>query len=323
MFGQNLYTSDGIYIGQKDELISRCVKGFSGNSVNLNGANVEVYQYCSCVIGNVYPNISSDDIITYMSEENGFEKILYQDDNLKLMIECFQNFVEIEDGFSMSQIDASDYLLERSKEECVKTVIEEDPNFPEEIAVEYCDCFMDKITAEDYTFGQLMEVEDINSVAFNEIAVTCMDDILKGYDKISQTNQDVTGEKSISTVPIIDVFNNGYKVKLSIGGIDKYYLIDTGSTNVVIDRNVERELLIEGIISKDNYTDKVLLTLANNEIVEAQNLIINNIHIGDYYVNNVTVSVVENGSLLCGKEFLDKFSEWIIDKKNKKLILRK
>ncbi len=63
--------------------------------------------------------------------------------------------------------------------------------------------------------------------------------------------------------------------------------------------------------------------MANNKKIKGQYIKINNITVGDYKVNNVIISVVEEGSLLCGKSFLDKFKKWEIDMPNKTLILFK
>jgi predicted aspartyl protease len=50
---------------------------------------------------------------------------------------------------------------------------------------------------------------------------------------------------------------------------------------------------------------------------------VDNITIGDYVLNNVVIAVIDEGSLLCGKSFLDKFKKWELDKENNFLILYK
>ena len=63
--------------------------------------------------------------------------------------------------------------------------------------------------------------------------------------------------------------------------------------------------------------------MANNEKVEGQMVKVDNITIGDFTLNNVIIGIIDGGSLLCGKSFLDKFKKWEIDEKNKVLILYK
>ena len=80
---------------------------------------------------------------------------------------------------------------------------------------------------------------------------------------------------------------------------------------------------MNGTLKKDSYLGEKPYTLANNDVVVAQMVILKNIKIGDYTVNNVKAAVINNASLLCGISFLSKFSNWMIDPKNSKLILMK
>ena len=82
-------------------------------------------------------------------------------------------------------------------------------------------------------------------------------------------------------------------------------------------------LFRSGILKEDNYLEKTHYSLANNQTVSAQKIKINNVNIGDYTVNNLTVAILDEGSLLCGKSFLDKFSRWEINKEEKVIILYK
>ena len=92
---------------------------------------------------------------------------------------------------------------------------------------------------------------------------------------------------------------------------------------MLVDRDTERELLLNGVFKKENYLNKTEYTLANNQTVKGQKIKVDNIVIGDYTLKNVVIAVIDEGSLLCGKSFLDKFKKWEIDKQNKVLILYK
>ena len=76
-------------------------------------------------------------------------------------------------------------------------------------------------------------------------------------------------------------------------------------------------------MKRENYLRKTEYTLANNQTIQAQMVIVDNITIGDYVLNNVVIAIIDEGSLLCGKSFLDKFKNWEIDKQNNFLILYK
>jgi len=76
-------------------------------------------------------------------------------------------------------------------------------------------------------------------------------------------------------------------------------------------------------LKRENYLSKTEYNLANNQTVLAQEVKVDNITIGDYTLNNVVIAIIDEGSLLCGKSFLDKFKKWEIDKQNNFLILYK
>jgi predicted aspartyl protease len=50
-------------------------------------------------------------------------------------------------------------------------------------------------------------------------------------------------------------------------------------------------------------------------------VLIREVVIGDCRVENVTAAVVEGGSLLCGRSFLDRFSHWEISGSSGELLL--
>jgi clan AA aspartic protease (TIGR02281 family) len=120
---------------------------------------------------------------------------------------------------------------------------------------------------------------------------------------------------------LVNYYEQGYKVKISIDGISKYYLLDTGASNLIINRDVERDLLINGSLTKKDYLGTELYSLANNQNVTAQLVRLNNIKIGEYVVNNVTAAIIDDGSLLCGIGLLEKFRKWELDNGEEMLIL--
>ena len=71
------------------------------------------------------------------------------------------------------------------------------------------------------------------------------------------------------------------------------------------------------------FENKTEYTLANNQTVKGNMVKVDNIVIGDYTLNNVVIAIIDEGSLLCGKSFLDKFKKWEIDRQNNVLILYK
>jgi clan AA aspartic protease (TIGR02281 family) len=213
---------------------------------------------------------------------------------------------------------------------CVNEIMndkERNPIWTKELAEEYCTCAISKLLSAGYTYKDILDIEDENSTSFNEIALPCVTEVLKTSTELKSSNSynvnDIKGGTYRSIIPLVDYLEQGYKIKINISGVIKYYLFDTGASDLLINRDTERELLLKGVLKKENYLYKTEYTLANSQIVKAQMIKLDNIIIGDYTLNNVTVAIIDEGSLLCGKSFLDKFKNWEIDKQNKVLILYK
>ena len=100
-------------------------------------------------------------------------------------------------------------------------------------------------------------------------------------------------------------------------------MFDTGATDLTIDSDTERELLLNGTIKRADYIGEKEYELADGKTVTGQIVKVNKITIGNYTVNNVTIAVLKNGSLLCGKSFLDKFKKWELNKDKMELVLYK
>ena len=135
------------------------------------------------------------------------------------------------------------------------------------------------------------------------------------------TSQDITGNAFSSEIVLIDYLGLGFKIKIDIDGITKYFLFDTGAADLIIDRDFERDLLINGSGNKDSYLGKNIYIMANNEEVEADMLKVNRLKLGDYMINNVIVAVIDEGGMLCGKSLFDKFRTWKFYENDRKLVV--
>jgi hypothetical protein len=64
--------------------------------------------------------------------------------------------------------------------------------------------------------------------------------------------------------------------------------------------------------------------MANGTIDTCRKYVVNNIRIGKFFVNNVTVAVTDKGKrIIAGKSLLNKFSTWILNNQNSTLVLSK
>jgi clan AA aspartic protease (TIGR02281 family) len=326
---QQVKLKDGVTLGERNDFISTCTKGADKELMNINGLEIEIYKYCACVCDNLVPTLNSWEIEKAAKEDKLMELFL-QDKNLEILMNCLEGNFEIADDYEYGNLDNPE-LKKMGIKLCIDELMnyaeEEEEVWTKELAEEYCECAINKLTSAGYTYKDILEIEDENSESFNEIAMPCVTQVLKGKTEIKSSNayniNDLKGGGYRSLIPLIDYFGQGYKIKITISGVTKYYLFDTGASDLIIDKDIELELLLNGGLKRENYLSKTEYTLANNQTIQAQQVWVDNITIGDYTVNNVVIGIIDEGSLLCGISFLNKFKKWELDKQNNFLVLYK
>lgn len=330
---QVVKTKDGVAMGKKSEFISSCTKSADKELMSINGMEIETYKYCACVCDNLIPTINSWEIEKAV-KENKMTDLFFKDKNLEILMQCLEGNFKISEDYKFEYSNSTEFSPELQNKVAVKNCVKEIMSDPEnkdiwtnELAEGYCDCAINRLFSAGYTYKAILEVEDENSESFNEIVMPCIAEALKDKTEFKSSNtyniDDIKGGGYRSLIPLIDYLGQGYKIKITISGVTKYYLFDTGASDLIIDRDTERELLLNGVLKRENYLGKTEYTLANNQTIQAQKVKVNNIIIGDYTLNNVVIAIIDEGSLLCGKSFLDKFTKWEIDKQNNFLILYK
>ncbi len=328
--GQIVKSKDGESIGKRSDFISACTQGTDKKLMNINGLEIESYKYCACICDNLIPTINFWEMEKAM-KENKMTELFLNDKNLEILMACLEGNYKINEDYKFGQKTDNPELHKKiGIKNCVNEIINDDEMeeiWTKELAEKYCECAVNKLLSAGYTYKEVLQIEDENSSTFNEIAVPCLLEILNTKEGFKSSNSyninDIKGGSYRSLVPLTDYFGKGYKVKISIAGVSKYYLFDTGASDLIIDRETERELLLNGVLKRENYLNKTEYTLANNQTVQGQEVKVDNIKIGDYTLNNVVITIIDESSLLCGISFLHKFKKWEIDKKNNVLILYK
>ena len=318
-FTQSIHSKDDVYIGEREEFISACVIA-ANEKININGIEVASSSYCACVCDHLIPEIYYQDLEKAV-QNNAMIELFTLDDNLRILSDCAANSIKIEDNFNFGYKSFEEYsdaeiligvkscVLEAEKDPQTSSILTADQ------ILSYCNCAIERLIRQGHSMGQLNEVEDENSESFNEIALPCLESlIIKDENNRLNINEyvknDVTGGNYMSEIKLNNFLGGGYKVKINIDGVIKYFLFDTGATDLIINSDMERELIFNGIIKKEDYLGKQEFVLADNSVVIGRIVKINNIIIGDYKVNNVIVSVIDGGSLLCGLGLLEKFRKW-------------
>lgn len=326
-FGQDIKTKDGVSLGLRSALISGCAEKSESTMMDFNGVEVDALSYCSCVFDQLIPNINSWEFERAIREDR-IDMLFQKEENLAILMQCVEPSLRFEDDYKFSAEDYGEFETSLGIKMCVNEVMtskETQGHFSKTDAEAYCECAITELLKAGFTWKDVSQFEDENSQIFNEIFVPCLNNLTESSQVFGSSNtyrsSDIDGGEYRSVVPLINYLGIGYKLKISIGGVTNYYVFDTGASDLIINRDIERELLLNGSLRRESYLEKTEYTMANNEIVTAQLVKLDNVVIGGYTVNNVVIAIIDEGSLLCGKSLLDKFRDWNLDAKNEELIL--
>lgn len=325
---QIIYTKDGVALGDKNELISGCADGIGSPEIDLNGVNFNSHDLCSCLVSTVFPAMTLQEMM-YLSEQDE-ENImsLIPSDIYSLLMQCMYSNVTYDEDVTFDPEMFTEENIEIAVDACVESFLATDGiNASRSNVEKYCRCVMDKLPESNLSVEEYMkQVQDVNSKLFNEVITPCMSFLAEDIAPIARNvynPSDIVGEMPMSKVTLVDFLSQGYKVKIVIGGVERYFLFDTGAAELIINQTLAEELMTKGLLTEDQYVGQVNYQLADGSYVLADEVVLNNVQIGDYTVNNVVVDIIAEGGMLCGLGFLDKFKKWELDKHNKLLILYK
>ena len=115
-----------------------------------------------------------------------------------------------------------------------------------------------------------------------------------------------------------------YYITVKIGSTKRRFILDSGASEVNISEELERELILGGIITKSDYLPKGRYKTANGTMQECRRVMLKTITLGPHTISNVTASISNDDSpILLGKSFLDRFKKWSIDNEKSELFLEK
>ena len=289
--------------------------------------------YCSCACDNLVPQLYSWEMMNAV-ENNKLIELFTEEKNLKILLDCATTNVQVTDNYNFGYKSLNEYSeaeLSIMIKSCVieaKSNLEVNELFTDNQIYSYCSCSIEKLINEGYTMGQLNKIEDENSEIYNEITLPCIEEFLNEEEYTDAfvnkyIKDDISGGEYMTEIKLIDLLGYGYKIKINIDGVVKYFLFDTGASDLIIDSDMERELILNGSIKKEDYLNEKEFILADNSTVNARVIRLNNIKIGDFVVDNVIVSVIDGGSLLCGLGLLNKFRKWDFIKDSETIIIYK
>lgn len=345
----SLYFKDGKGMAGKAVFIQSCTNGMNGSKKKKNDIKVDAEGACSCMIEIISKNY------TYAEFKEGFdkaddfiEKIISTNSPVyKDVLNCvFSNMLtgseksstktkekssKKETSFAKREKDDGDDVIEKlfmesCTSEATKTKAFKQSGIDADV---YCQCTWDKIEEKGLALDKLSDLKDPNSSIFNEIITPCITMAMTGKgsvgeEKATKNTNDIVGENQVERISLTRLMGI-YKIKVKIGSVEKYFTLDSGANDVFINEDMERDLLLDGIIRKSDYLPSRKYGMADGSYTDCRRLKLNGIQVGDFTVNNVVVAISEdsNGMLLLGKSLLDKFSSWSIDNKTEELVLTK
>jgi len=217
--------------GNREEFISKCVKGINPDILVSKKDILIGENYCACVYDNVLSMLSLNEIEEF-EKNNDIESLFRSPEKLSLISDCIQ-----ESGLNTitqqnSSKESHDFQISQDMafSICINDILsnnESDIIWTQQLAEKYCNCYVGKIYSSNFSYSQLLNADDDDSEIHNEIVIPCLNEILSVNENIDPRT-DVIGDKMYSNIDLIDYLGVGYKIKLSISGVIKYFILDTG-----------------------------------------------------------------------------------------------
>lgn len=112
-------------------------------------------------------------------------------------------------------------------------------------------------------------------------------------------------------------------IQLNFSGLNYKFMLDTGASNVVINKSVLSDFLSSGIIKNENYIGDSIAEIADGSMVSCQNWLIPELNIGNQIIRNLIVFVTdsENSMLLFGMDGLNRLNVHKLNLNDNEIIL--
>lgn len=145
-------------------------------------------------------------------------------------------------------------------------------------------------------------------------------------DKNYYNKNDILGESEYTEIKLKKEGNPNegisYIIELEIDGVSGDWIFDTGAENFSIGMRMFERLKSSGVKYRD--LNQTIKTFGIGGQSQGKLVLIDEIKIGDYYLNNIIAEVsLDNNYSLLGIEFLSKFSNVRWDMRKSSLILYK
>jgi hypothetical protein len=312
-----LYSSDGRTILRQRELIQNCLKSL--NKTKIDQTALAICE-CQTTLLNRY--------FTYRQfkkhTKNGIiniNKLIEEDSVISKNIDnCFKSSGQV--TLLTAQSDEKKFVSS-----CMLSIQKTtEKNLDTTKLKSFCTCELELIKTKKFTDVQLESMKNPNSLLFYEMLYKCGNPFAEQGDEFRNWNTKSTNDlrgPDIDTVSILNLDGMTY-VKLKIGSLVQIWLFDTGASDLLITKDMEKILREEKVIGDTNYLGIGEYEMANGAIDSCKRYRINNVKIGDFSVDNITIAVSEKGKkIIAGKTLFNKFAKWTLNNEQSELILWK
>ena len=142
-------------------------------------------------------------------------------------------------------------------------------------------------------------------------------------DPFANNNNSVSvSDKNKSKKIKLSEQNGTYGILVNFDKITESFILDSGASETTISSTLEKQLISNGFINKNDYLPDGLYKIADGSIISQRRILVKQLSVNQYCVKNIVVSVGNTDSpLLLGKNFVDKFKSWSINNTDKILEL--
>jgi hypothetical protein len=323
MYGQNydkeLHSKEGTVIGYKRQFIVNCKLSYGAPA-----DNPVVTQVCECQVNLLERRFTDKEIRAYTRtyKANALSRLMDDDTVLqRQMRECASE----SNGLNVLSIPA----YKRSfVDKCVQSLqTREEKPVNDTLALLYCNCAADILEKRKFSLDKMEDMNDPSSFLYNEVAHKCGSPYLEPSDLARDwkpgNSKDITGPADIDSVPVISVMGM-HKVKITIGGITRIWLLDSGASDLLVSDEYLKMLKNQNVVSEIDFIGEGRYQLADSRIITCKRYKLNELKIGRFTIKNVIIAASkETNEFLVGKTVLNKFSQWMLDNKINLLILKK
>lgn len=222
---------------------------------------------------------------------------------------------------------ATNLMADTMLKRCIADFMELPGKKPDSLRVrEVCACQIKVINEGKKPDEYYDQLGNPNSNAYFEMLYKCgspFDDGLETDNSwTADKAKDIAGPET-DTIRVLNIKGMTF-VRMKTGNLIQWWLFDTGATDLLIGRQTETELRKEMIIHELNFLGTKEYEMANGIIDTCRRYRINNVRIGNFYIDNLVVAVSDKARrIIVGKGLLNKFSTWALDNRNNLLILKK